>query len=158
GFITCAQHRHHCRRRNKTATQRTGEKWCAVALEGPRQKRAVSHCIRPVTLRDDGTVRQISPFVRFEVDRRPAGGKSFGVEPYVDLVHPRSRDREGFAETGDENLRPGAPAIEARPVAGSERGHLIEEEELCPADTPAWRVAPHHDAAAAAEFARADEP
>src|SRR5690606_30802791 len=55
-------------------------------------------------------------------------------------------------------LRPGAPAIEARPVAGSERGHLIEEEELCPADTPAWRVAPHHDAAAAAEFARADEP
>lgn len=85
------------------------------------------------------------------------------MQPLVDLRCARRGNAEGHAEAPDEVPGPLAPAEEAGPMPGRERGHLVQEKQFGPAGfaprlVVALPVAAHRLAPHIAEFADADDP
>src|ERR1700733_3232855 len=115
----------------------------AVAGEAPRQKGARAHRVGPAITHDHRPVRQVAeprPPDQFAPVPDP-----LAMEPFVHRLHALWSAGKSL----DKGFRRLPPALEARAVAGGERGRLVEKEEL-------RVVAPPDVAAPALEFADAD--
>ncbi len=133
----------------------------AVAGKRPAQRLAGADGIGIPVVADHGAFWQVGKIGGGDLGRMSAGSQPLAVQSLVQHRRARFGDVEGFPETGDEVLRPCAPAMEAGPVAGRQRRNLVEEEQFGPARTSLpvdHSIAAHRHPANAAEIAHADDP
>jgi len=146
-----SEQRHERRRRHdrQAADPSPGR---AVPGGRPGEERSGEDELRHAIVEDERTVRQLGEWLLVQPTLARPRDEPLVVQPQVDRVRARVA-RVQFAPHGDEAVVVGPPALRARPVAGGERGRLVEEEER--------RVAPGLDdrvAAPAAELEPARDP
>lgn len=134
-----------------------------VACERPAQRLAAAHRIGIAAVRNHGAVRQPGKLFCGYDRCLPTRRQPLLMQPLVDLRCARRGNAEGHAEAPDEVPGPLAPAEEAGPMPGRERGHLVQEKQFGPAGfaprlVAALPVAAHRHAPHIAEFADADDP
>ena len=108
-----------------------GASWPAVDIPGrcPAPEIRSEHEPRLAVLQDEGPVRQLSdrrrvkaPFLRVRIE-------TLGVQLGVDRIGSHLA-RMQVAPDRDQTVVVLAPALRTGAVAGGERGHLVEEEQL----------------------------
>ena len=113
----------------------------AIAGEAPGNERTAANGKGPVAEGDHSAVGQGADFRVVEFAGETSGGKPLRMEPGIDFGGLRRGDAGSFGEGAGVVFRRLTPAVEAGTVAGGERGHLVEEEELAPSCASARSVA-----------------
>lgn len=114
-----------------------------IPAEAPWQSQSGSECKYPCIGHDCRAVGKLADLVLLQRWLLAGDGVPFGVQQAVDLRRRCSGKTVAPGEEPLEISRSVAPAIEAGPVARSQRRHLVEEEEFGPACSPGRTVAPH---------------